>query len=148
MGMGDSLLGFSHSTVDNFCAQAAEIVRVTPSNATQNGRLRNFRQKNTMVLAHFPSNPPLTPHGHPKPPDASQMPPRWFPEAPQMPPDVPRWLTKPSKMAPTSPRCFSDGSQIASRWLPEASQMPQMLPRGLPEVPDNPRCLPDAPSYT
>ena len=70
----------------NFCAQAADLVRVTSLPSARNGRSRHFRQKNIYVLAHFlsksTSGPPLAPCL----PDASQMPPRCLPDASQMPP--------------------------------------------------------------
>ena len=37
----------------NFCAPAAEIVRVAFAPLARNGRSRHFRQKNTMVLVYF-----------------------------------------------------------------------------------------------
>ena len=87
----------------NFCAQAADLVRVRSLSCTRNARSRHFRQKNTYVLAQFPSDPLpglLWPRCLP---DASQMSPRCLPDASQMP-----------------LRCLSDASQMP----PDASQMP------------------------
>ena len=61
-----------HHSANNFYAPAADLVRVTTLPCTRNGRSRHFRQKNTMVLAHFPSDPPPGLLWH----LASQMPPR------------------------------------------------------------------------
>ena len=95
----------------NFCAQAADLVRVRSLSCTRNGRSRHFRQKNTYVLAQFPSDPLpglLWPRCLP---DASQMSPRCLPEASQMP-----------------FRCFSDASRCL-QIPPDASQMPLRCPR-------------------
>ena len=70
----------------NFCRQAADLVRVRSLSCTRNGRSRHFRQKNTYVLAQFPSDPLpglLWPRCLP---DASQMSPRCLPDASQFPP--------------------------------------------------------------
>ena len=72
----------------NFCAQAADLVRVRSLLCTRNGRSRHFRQKNTYVLAQFPSDPLpglLWPRCLP---DSSQMSPRCLSHASQMPPDA------------------------------------------------------------
>ena len=93
----------SPRSLANFCAQAADLVRVRSLSCTRNGRSRHFRQKNTYVLAQFPSDPLpglLWPRCLP---DASQMSPRCLPDASQMP-----------------LRCLSDASQMP----PDASQMP------------------------
>ena len=87
----------------NFYWQAADLVRVGSLSCTRNARARHFRQKNTYVLAQFPSDPLpglLWPRCLP---DASQMSPRCLPDASQMP-----------------LRCLSDASQMP----PDASQMP------------------------
>ena len=92
----------------NFCAQAADLVRVRSLSCTRNARARHFRQKNTYVLAQFPSDPLpglLWPRCLP---DASQMSPRCLPDASQIP-----------------LRCLSDASQMppdASQMSPDASQ--------------------------
>ena len=67
--------GPSPRSLANFCRQAADLVRVRSLSCTRNGRARHFRQKNTHVLAQFPSDPVpglLWPRCLP---DASQMPP-------------------------------------------------------------------------
>ena len=56
----------------NFCALAAEIVRVGALPCRRNGRPCDFHQKNTMVLAHFLSKPPW---GSIWPPCAQMAPP-------------------------------------------------------------------------
>ena len=87
----------------NFCAQAADLVRVRTLPCTRNGRSRNFRQKNTYVLAQFPSDPLpglLWPRCLP---DASQMSPRCLPDASQMPL---RCLSDASRCFPDASRCF------------------------------------------
>ena len=94
----------------NFCAQAADLVRVRSLSCTRNGRSRHFRQKNTYVLAQFPSDPLpglLWPRCLP---DASQRSPRCFPDASQM----------PLRCLQMLPRCLSDAPQMP----PDASQMP------------------------
>ena len=100
----------------NFCAQAADLVRVRSLSCTRNGRSRHFRQKNTYVLAQFPSDPL-----------PGLLWPRCLPDASQM-----------------SPRCLPDASQMPLRCLSDASQMPlrclQMLPRCLQMLPQK-NCL-------
>ena len=64
----------------NFCAQAVEIVRVASLPCTRNGCWRHFRQRNTMVLAHFTSKPdfwlPVATQARRSLPGAFQMPPK------------------------------------------------------------------------
>ena len=47
--------------ISNFCAQAADLVRVGALLCRQNGRSRHFRWKSVMVLQHFASKPHLAP---------------------------------------------------------------------------------------
>ena len=112
--------GRSPRSPANFYAQAADLVRVRSLPCTRNGRSRHFRQKNTMVLGHFPSDPLLGLLWPRCLPDASQMSPRCLPDASQM-----------------SPRCLPDASQMPLRCLSDASQMPpdasQMPPDASPK---------------
>ena len=74
----------SPRSLANFCAQAADLVRVRSLPCTRNGRSRHFRQKNTYVLAQFPSDPLPGLLWARCLPDASQMPLRCLSDASQM----------------------------------------------------------------
>ena len=105
--------GRSPRSLANFCAQAADLVRVRSLSCTRNGRARHFRQKNIYVLAQFPSDPLpglLWPRCLP---DASQMSPRCLPDASQMPL---RCLSDASRCFPDASRCFPKELFGVSRW--------------------------------
>ena len=125
--------GRSPRSLANFCAQAADLVRVRSLSCTRNTRSRHFRQKNTYVLAQFPSDPLpglLWPRCLP---DASQMSPRCLPDASQMP-----------------LRCLSDASQMPpdasqSSQSPESSREPKRAPDSTTELPSSARTRERAP---
>ena len=93
--------GRSPRSLANFYAQAADLVRVRSLSCTRNGRSRHFRQKNTYVLAQFPSDPL-----------PGLLWPRCLPDASQMP-----------------LRCLSDASQMPLRCLQMLPRCLQMLPQ-------------------
>ena len=74
----------------NFCAQAADLVRVRSLSCTRNTRSRHFDRKTHMFWHNFLQILFRASFG----PDASQMPPKCLPDASQMP-----------------PRCLSDASR-------------------------------------
>ena len=94
--------GRSPRSPTNFCAQAADLVRVRSLSCTRNARSRHFRQKNKYVLAQFPSDslPGLL----------------W-----------PRCLPNVSQRMP--PRCLSDASQMPLRCLQMLPRCLPMLPQ-------------------